>query len=92
MHSDHALNILIKMTPSESVLYPDLVLSVSTKMYAEKGALIKNLQKGDELEFTAKVMSLGNEFKMHHLHALDINVTGKSVVLSEIIVRESTLP
>lgn len=32
MTSDHALNILIKMEPSESVLYPDLVLSVQTKL------------------------------------------------------------
>lgn len=28
--SDHALNILVKMMPSESVLYPDLVLSISS--------------------------------------------------------------
>ena len=28
--SDHALNILVKMMPSESVMYPDLVLSVSS--------------------------------------------------------------
>jgi hypothetical protein len=92
MHSDHALNILVKMMPSESVLYPDLVLSVSTKVSVEKSALIKGLQKGDELEFTARVISLGNEFKMHHLHTLDIAKTGKQVALSEIIVRESTLP
>ena len=26
--SDHALNVLVKMMPSESALYPDLVLSI----------------------------------------------------------------
>lgn len=92
VHSDHALNILIKMMPSESVLYPDLVLSLSSKTVHEKRPLIQGLQKGDELEFTARIMSLGNEFKMHHLHALDFEKTGKSIQLSEIIVRESTLP
>ena len=37
-------------------------------------------------------MALGNEFKMHHLHALEITKTGKFKDLSEIVVRESALP
>jgi hypothetical protein len=37
-------------------------------------------------------MSLGNEFKMHHLHLLDFEKTGEHMELSDIIVRESTLP
>lgn len=78
--------------PSESVLYPDLVLSVSSLMYREKQQLIKSLQKGDELAFTARIMSLGNEFKMHHLHAIDFDKTGNSIQLQEILVRESALP
>lgn len=36
VNSDHALNLLVKMDPSESVLYPDLVLSVSSKTLEEK--------------------------------------------------------
>ena len=42
--------------------------------------------------FNARIMSLGNEFKMHHLHAIKFEVTGQSIQLSDIIVRESTLP
>ena len=57
-----------------------------------QGHIINSLRKGDEIVFKAKVMSLGNEFKMHHLHALDIRKTGEFKELSEIIVRESTLP
>jgi len=37
-------------------------------------------------------MSLGNEFKMHHLHALSMETTGQFKELSDIIVRESALP
>jgi hypothetical protein len=37
-------------------------------------------------------MNLGNEFKMHHFHAIDIEKTGQFKELSEIIVRESALP
>lgn len=80
------------MMPSESVLYPDLVLSVSSQLLKEKNNVIKSLQKGDEIEFTAKIVSMGNEFKMHHLHGIDFTKTGNFKSLSEIIVRESTLP
>jgi hypothetical protein len=37
-------------------------------------------------------MTMGNEFKMHHLHGIDFEKTGNFKELSEIIVRESTLP
>ena len=38
--SDHALNVLIKMSPSESPLYPDLVLSLSNQVLNQKRALL----------------------------------------------------
>ena len=92
IQSDHAINILVKMMPSESVLYPDIVLSVSSQFLAEKEALIKSLERGDEIVFDAKIMTLGNEFKMHHLHLLSLEKTGTSIPLNDIVVRESTLP
>lgn len=80
------------MMPSESVLYPDIVLSVSSQFLTEKEALIKSLERGDEIVFDAKIMTLGNEFKMHHLHLLSLEKTGTSIPLNDIVVRESTLP
>jgi len=80
------------MMPSESVLYPDIVLSVSSQFLAEKQGLIKSLERGDEIVFDAKIMTLGNEFKMHHLHLLNLEKTGTSIPLNDIVVRESTLP
>jgi len=32
--SEHAMNIMVKMSPSESVQYPDLVLSVASNILA----------------------------------------------------------
>ncbi len=90
--SDHAMNILVKMMPSESALYPDLVLSVPTELMNQRRSTITGLKKGDELKFRAKIMTLGNEFKMHHFHALDVEKTGGWKELNQIIVRESTLP
>ena len=55
-------------------------------------SIVNGLKKGDKLMFNARIMSLDNEFKMHHLHAIKFEVTGKSIQLSDIIVRESTLP
>lgn len=49
--SDHALNLLVKMMPSESILYPDLVLSVSSTLLREQRNVIKALKKGDEIRF-----------------------------------------
>jgi hypothetical protein len=34
------------------------------------------LKKGEGIRFEAKIMSLGNEFKMHHLHAITLEKTG----------------
>lgn len=91
-NSDHALNILIKMSPSESALYPDLVLSLSSEVLNKKRNLLKSLVKGDELEFKAQIVALGNEFKLHHLHAKDFEKTGNFKEINEILIRESTLP
>lgn len=90
--TDHAINVLIKMSPSESVLYPDLVLSIPSDLLHQRKQMFNQLIKGDEIRFRAKVMTLGNEFKMHHLHALDLEKTGNWKELNQIIVRESALP
>lgn len=93
MHSDHAQNVLIKMSPTESSMYPDLVLSISSELLRlKKSDVFDRLKKGDEVRYKAKIMNLGNEFKMHHLHAIDIQLTGGHKELNEIIVRESALP
>eukprot|EP00349_Pseudokeronopsis_sp_Brazil_P007388 CAMPEP_0202962660 /NCGR_PEP_ID=MMETSP1396-20130829/6761_1 /ASSEMBLY_ACC=CAM_ASM_000872 /TAXON_ID= /ORGANISM="Pseudokeronopsis sp., Strain Brazil" /LENGTH=182 /DNA_ID=CAMNT_0049683391 /DNA_START=435 /DNA_END=983 /DNA_ORIENTATION=+ len=90
--SDHAMNILVKMDPSESSMYADLVLSISSEFLRENKEMINSLAKGDGLNFEGKFMTLGNEFKMHHLHALKITKNGQFKTLSDIIIRESALP
>jgi hypothetical protein len=80
------------MMPTESSVYPDLVLSVSTELLNKNKQMFNSLKKGDHIRFRATIMALGNEFKMHHVHALNIEPTGMRKDLSEIIVRESALP
>ena len=38
------------------------------------------------------MVSMGNEFEMHHLHAHEISKTGGFKKLDDIIVKESSLP
>jgi hypothetical protein len=90
--SDHAINVLVKMMPTESSIYPDLVLSIGSELLNRKKIMFSSLKKGDKIKYRAVIMNLGNEFKMHHFHAIDVEKTGDFVELSEIIIRESTLP
>ena len=57
------------MEPSESSIFADLVLSISTNLYKENKEFYDGLKKGDGIDFDAVLVGLGNEFKMHHLHA-----------------------
>ncbi len=90
--SDHAFNILVKMSPSESSIYADLVLSVSTSLMKKEQEMLDNLKSGDEIKFKAEMRTMGNEFEMHHLHAIEIEKTGEFKNIDDIIVKESSLP
>jgi hypothetical protein len=82
--NEHALNLMVRMSPSESALYPDLVLSIHSRYLAENKAMFDSLKKGDGIRFKAKGISLGNEFKMHHYHGLEVEKSGEFKNLSEI--------
>merc|ERR1712060_19787 len=75
-NNDHHLSVLIKMSPSESPIFADLVLSISTETYNANKAMFDGLRKGDGLDFEAVLVGLGNEFKMHHLHAKRVSQNG----------------
>ena len=57
------------MSPSESTVFPDLVLSVGSTYYNENKKMLDSLKKGDGIDFKAVLVGQGTEFKMHHLHA-----------------------
>lgn len=76
VNDSHYLALLVKMEPSESPIFADLVLSVSTQKYNEDKPFYDGLAKGDGIDFEAKLVSLGNEFKIHHLHAKNVHTNG----------------
>lgn len=68
-NNDHHLSILVKMSPTESQIFADLVLSVSSNYYYENKEMLDSLKKGDGIDFKAVLVGQGTEFKMHHLHS-----------------------
>ena len=86
------MNILVKMDPSESTIFPDLVLTVPSALYQQQPDFYDKLRKGVGFDFEAVLLNMGNEFKMHHLQALEVKQNGKFKLLNDILVRESALP
>jgi hypothetical protein len=77
------------MEPSESEISADLILTATEK---GSGISIDSLKKGDYINFKAKLIQIGNEHKLAHLHALFIEKTGAYKELSSIVVNENSLP
>ena len=69
---EHVLNINIRMIPSESLKNADLFLSLNNMRYNKFLSEIRKLKTGDPIEFKATFESLGNEWRSHHLHLIDI--------------------
>jgi hypothetical protein len=66
------LNILVKMDPSESTIFADLVLTVPAPIYSKSKSLFDSLKKGTGISFEGTMLNMGNEFKMHHVRAHDV--------------------
>lgn len=67
------------MDPSESEISADLILTATEK---QTGIKLSELKKGDHINFKAKLIEVGTEHKLAHLHALSIEKTGASKKLS----------
>lgn len=69
---EHVLNLNIRMIPSESLNNPDLFLSLDSVKYNKYLNEIRKLKTGDPVIFRASFEALGNEWRPHHLHLIDI--------------------
>jgi hypothetical protein len=72
---EHLINLNIRMIPSESLKNPDLFLSLDQKKYEQFERVIHSLKSGDPIKFRASFENLGNEWRTHHLHLIDIEIT-----------------
>ena len=94
--NEHFMSLLVKMDPSESENFADIVLSISQESYKNNKETLDKLNKGDHLTFKAIIKKMGNEFKLHHLHLLDeaeaVIDTGHTKDLDHIEIHMSKLP
>lgn len=72
---DHLMNLNIRMIPSESIKNPDLFLSLDFKKFTKYANLIRTFSTGTPIKFIASLEALGNEWRSHHLHLIDIDKT-----------------
>jgi hypothetical protein len=69
---DHLINLNVRMIPSESLKNPDLFLSLDMRRYQKFESVIHSLKSGDAIRFKASFENLGNEWRTHHLHLIDV--------------------
>ena len=92
IENSHAINLLIKMEPTETELQPDIVLSLSDSLVTKNQIIIDSLQRGDEIHFKGKFINIGDEFNVNHLHAISIEKTGNRKEIPNSTVIEKALP
>lgn len=68
----HAVVILLKMVPTESELFPDLLLAIDSERADEITDLIASFDRGNEVIFNATIINVGDQHKTTHLHLLNL--------------------
>jgi hypothetical protein len=69
---DHAAVIVVKMSPSESDIHADLLLSMDEDDFRANTKALASLDRGSRFLFNATFVAPGNEHQLHHLHAHSI--------------------
>lgn len=90
------MSILIKMDPSESENFADIILSMDQLAYKINKDVLDKLEKGDHLYFKAKMVAMGTEFKLHHMKLIDepgaLVDSGHTKDLDHIEIHDTKLP
>jgi len=81
----HALVIPLKMTPTESEYFPDVILALDSEIANKMNDLILTLNKGTEISFNATIVSLGHDRKTRHFHVVDIKKESGFMEVSELV-------
>lgn len=65
---EHAGLLYIKMDPTESEIYPDLVITFNEDDLETCKSELTSLNRGDKVAFNATLISVADEDTIHHLH------------------------
>lgn len=69
---NHLVNLNIRMIPSESLKSQDLVLSMGREKFLKYYSVISKIKSGSAIEFEAIFEDLGDEWRPHHFHLVNI--------------------
>ncbi len=72
--SEHLVNLNIRMIPSETIKEQDLILSLNRESYYKLFNELKLLKTGSPIQFNAIFEEIGDEWKPHHLHLLNLTL------------------
>ena len=64
----HAATLLVKMSPSESEVHADIILSFDDDELRVFAPVLSTLERGSHFAFNATLVTMGNEHRLHHLH------------------------
>jgi len=81
----HALVIPLKMTPSESEFFPDVILALDSEIANSLNDMILSLNKGTEVSFNATIINLGHDRKTRHMHVVDMRKESGFMEVSELV-------
>eukprot|EP01017_Pseudomicrothorax_dubius_P039720 TRINITY_DN6127_c0_g2_i3.p1 TRINITY_DN6127_c0_g2~~TRINITY_DN6127_c0_g2_i3.p1 ORF type:complete len:322 (+),score=36.76 TRINITY_DN6127_c0_g2_i3:132-1097(+) len=87
-----SLYLFVKMVPTDSHDFPDLMILASPSMLGHEviDILKRDSQQGDVLSFKAVFVQLGGEFRFHELKALSVQRTGERVAVNNIPMIEDS--
>jgi hypothetical protein len=72
LRGEHAVVFMVKMEPTENQLSADLILSLEDEYVPANTATLVDLDPGDKISFNATFVNPGNEYRLHHLHAISL--------------------
>lgn len=69
-------NFLVKMDPSESEHYPDIILSIPNKIYKASEGELKGLVEGSRIQFKGVLKKIGDEAHLHLIEGIQVHKLG----------------
>eukprot|EP00826_Nyctotherus_ovalis_P065078 TRINITY_DN9557_c0_g2_i6.p1 TRINITY_DN9557_c0_g2~~TRINITY_DN9557_c0_g2_i6.p1 ORF type:complete len:202 (-),score=67.21 TRINITY_DN9557_c0_g2_i6:108-713(-) len=69
-------NFLVKMQPTESEHYPDIILSIPNKIYKANENELKGLVEGSKIWFKGVLKKIGDEAHLHLIEAIQVQKVG----------------
>jgi len=81
----HALVIPVKMSPSESEFFPDIILALDSEITNKLLDEILSFDKGMQISFNATIISLGHDRKTRHMHVTGLKKESEFMQVSELV-------